>query len=266
MFKDKSKPINSTLPHTRGRSKASSGNQYVSAYVTCASLNGLEEMNMDSDQSCYLSFCVITKRSNTLKKSIVTKIMSAKSTENGAADTSALSQSATLARHHSRLTQYWEEICGYIRVRFGVGPPDPEEIVQTAFEKILSKSNFDTINNPRAFLYTIAYNTAIDMIRSQNRLSNFKSKLEDNKWTLLEADELTPERALLSKEDYQIALDTINCMPEIERETLILYRIHGLTLVEISERIGKSKTSVIRYLASAMRRLVEASRRFEDVQ
>lgn len=165
----------------------------------------------------------------------------------------------------ARVSQYWEELLGYIRRRFGAGPPDPEEVVQTAFVKILSRGDIDEIENPRAFLYTTAYNTAIDMIRSQNRLNQYKRaniEGQDN----FNGHDITPERVLLSKEDFRMALDTINGMPDIERNTLVLYRIHGLTLVEIAARLGKSKTSVIRYLASATRRLVDAARAFESGQ
>lgn len=196
-------------------------------------------------------------------KGLAIKDINASSTESETDDTSASMRSETFARHDCRVAQYWGEVCGYIRRRFGGGPPDPEEVVQTAFVKILANSNIDTIENARAFLYTTAYNTAIDMIRSQNRLSRFKASCESDGSENSGIDDLTPERVLLSKESFQIALDTINDMPDVERETLILYRIHGLTLVEIATRLGKSKTSVIRYLASAMHRLVEAARTFE---
>lgn len=171
-----------------------------------------------------------------------------------------------ISNHDHRVTQYWEEVCGYIRHRFGAGPPDPEEVVQTAFVKILAKSDISSIDNPRAFLYTAAYNTAVDMTRSQNRLNQLKATSERDNWANLDLNDITPERVLLSKENFQIALETIKDMPDVERETLILYRIRGLTLVEIAAHLGKSKTSVIRYLASAMQRLVEAVRAFENAQ
>lgn len=163
------------------------------------------------------------------------------------------------------VSQYWGEVCGYIRSRFGSGPPDPEEVVQTAFVKILSRQDVATLENPRAFLYTTAYNTAIDMIRSQNRQRQNRM-MNDGENVNVNTNTITPERVLLSKEDFRFALDTIKNMSELERETLILYRIHGLTLVDIAARLGKSKTSIIRYLASATQSLLEAARTFDDVK
>lgn len=174
-------------------------------------------------------------------------------------------RSEVSVRTDAHLSQYWDEVCGYVRRRFGVGPPDPDDVVQTAFLKILNNHQIGTIENVRAFLYTTAHNTAIDMIRSQNRLNQYKATDMTGGPENADTDTITPERVLMSKENFQVALNTINDMPDVERDTLILYRVEGLTLVEIAARLGKSKTSVIRYLASATRRLVEAARMFEDV-
>jgi len=189
--------------------------------------------------------------------------MSSETTDNAVA---TLTLSEQPMRHDARVTQYWGEVCGYIRRRFGAGPPDPDDVVQTAFAKILASQELDNLENPRAYLYTTAYNTAIDMIRSQNRHNQYKSTCESTEEANIDVDELTPERVLISEENFQIALDAINVMPEFEREALILYRIHGMTLVDIAARLGKSKTSVIRYLANATRVLVEATRVFDHVE
>lgn len=204
------------------------------------------------------------KMRHTVDEGLAVRDMSAKPTGSAAADDRARSQLPN--RKDGRLARYRDEVCGYIRRRFGAGPPDPDDVVQTAFAKILANYDLDAMDNVRAFLYTAAHNSAIDMIRSQDRLNRYKVMCELGEEADVGADEITPERALLSQENFRIALDTINDMPEVERETLILYRIHELTLIEIAERVGKSKTSVIRYLASATRRLVDATRAFEHVQ
>ncbi|KKK85213.1 hypothetical protein LCGC14_2775540, partial [marine sediment metagenome] len=63
-------------------------------------------------------------------------------------------------------TSYWSELCKFLHSRYGSGPPEPEDIAQTAFVKFASLENNDRVENPRAFIYRTASNLIVDYHRS----------------------------------------------------------------------------------------------------
>src|SRR5688572_3251372 len=65
---------------------------------------------------------------------------------------------------------HWKGLCGYVRAQFGPGPPEPEDVAQTAFIRFAAADPAH-IENPRAFLYATARNLVIDHHRHAQRAS-----------------------------------------------------------------------------------------------
>ena len=147
-----------------------------------------------------------------------------------------------------------DEICQFLRSRFGEGPPDPEDIVQAAFAKYTALEDTSTITNPRAFLYAAARNLTIDELRRNDRLRRYENEAtteaEQNN-----VDQISPERVLLASERYSVVREAIADMPEPQREVLILHRLQGMSMDAISKQMNISKTAVHRLIADAMFRI-----------
>ncbi len=69
------------------------------------------------------------------------------------------------ARLKQLYERYWSDLCRHIRATFGAGPPDPQDVAQSAFARFLSIDDRQAVENPRAFLYTTARNIALDVTR-----------------------------------------------------------------------------------------------------
>jgi RNA polymerase sigma-70 factor (ECF subfamily) len=146
---------------------------------------------------------------------------------------------------------HWGELIRYVRRTFGLGPPEPEDVVQAAFTHFAALAQPQLVENPRAFLYRAARNFVIDQRRralvraravSRGELGDFSDR----------PDELTAERVLDGKDRLRILDETVRAMPQRLRDALILHRIEDLSYVEIARRLGVSQTSAKRLVAEAL--------------
>lgn len=144
-----------------------------------------------------------------------------------------------------------EEICQFLRSRFGDGPPEPEDMVQAAFTRYASMGDKSHIVNPRAFLYAAARNLTIDELRRNVRSRNYSVDAAHHA-DQENLDQRTPEHVLAARESCAAVRAAVEAMSDEQREALMLHRLHGLSLAEVSLRMGTSKTSVHRLIADAM--------------
>ena len=148
---------------------------------------------------------------------------------------------------------HWGEICRYVRRNFGAGPPEPEDVAQTAFTKFAALENPLTVRNPRAFLITTARNIVIDHYKvAETRNGQLKQISEDRRTIGALFDNLTPERILLAKEKFGLLRRVLEHMPEKRRELLLLRRVHGMSYVELSNHTGLSQTTVKYHVAMGL--------------
>jgi RNA polymerase sigma factor (sigma-70 family) len=102
------------------------------------------------------------------------------------------------------------------------------------------------VENPRALLFEIAANLAVDHQRVEARRSELLQEAHDLLWS--EEQEVSPECIYA-------ALERI---PERSRTIFYLNRFEGLTQKEIAERIGISRTNVEKHMRRALRCIAEA--------
>jgi RNA polymerase sigma-70 factor (ECF subfamily) len=143
------------------------------------------------------------------------------------------------------------ELIRYVRRTFGSGPPEPEDVVQAAFEHFAALAQPEAIDNPRAFLYRAARNFAID----QRRRALVRARAAQNGDLLGAAeksDELDGARVLEGKDRLRILEETIRSLPQRTRNALILHRFEELSYVEIARRLGVSQTQAKRLVSEAI--------------
>src|SRR3990170_2111095 len=60
---------------------------------------------------------------------------------------------------------HWKALCARLRRVFGNGPPEPEDLAQTAFTKLIEHTDAATLEDPASFLFRIAINSGRDRRR-----------------------------------------------------------------------------------------------------
>ncbi|WP_116367947.1 RNA polymerase sigma factor [Parahaliea mediterranea] len=143
-----------------------------------------------------------------------------------------------------------QELCHYLRARYGAGSPDPEDVVQTAFLKLSQLENLHRLRNPKAFLYRVARNHLIDGRRHQATCQRYLDA--EQRCVTETGSDSDPANVLQSEQDAAVLERTIMSMDARERDFLLLFRIHGLSYTEIARRSGMSRNGVKMVIARAM--------------
>jgi RNA polymerase sigma factor (sigma-70 family) len=150
---------------------------------------------------------------------------------------------------------HWKGLCGYVRAQFGPGPPEPEDVAQSAFIRFAA-ADPTRIENPRAFLYATARHLAIDHHRQAQRVSAHEQAAqavaEDRVY------ELSPENVLLQTERFRILAQALERMPLKRRRLVLLNRFEGLSYAQIGEQFGMSAENVRKHIERTLAECLRA--------
>jgi RNA polymerase sigma-70 factor, ECF subfamily len=115
---------------------------------------------------------------------------------------------------------------------------DGEDVLQDALIKAVeSLASAGAIGNPRAWLFRIAQNTALDFLRRRNRQQAFRSGEEVD----MIAD---PADAIANRQIASASLRTFMRLPVAQRSSVILMDVLGCSLQEICEVMDYSLPAV----------------------
>jgi len=146
---------------------------------------------------------------------------------------------------------HYAELVGRLRKVYGAGPPDPEDVAQTAFSKIAELDDLERIHSPRAFLFRTAVNICLNSNDKLKRSRAFvRSQLESNFSQRLE--EKSAESVFMGKQDLERVAHVIRQLPPKQREILLRSRFRGQTYDEIRQETGWSQADISRQLNKVM--------------
>lgn len=151
---------------------------------------------------------------------------------------------AALFRDHA------EALRSYIGARFGPGPPEPEDVVQTAFAKVADAPNFEDVRDLRAFLYATACNFVIDQRRQAVRHAVAHRDIRYlNEASLSDS---SSEDVLITKERLAIYQSALQRMPAMRRRIFLMVRVQGHAPAELAARFGISESAVNKHVGRAL--------------
>jgi RNA polymerase sigma factor (sigma-70 family) len=146
-----------------------------------------------------------------------------------------------------------DAVCGYLRRKYGSGPPEPEDVVQQAFARLakLDWVAMQAIVKPRSFLYRTAENILISERRRE--LVRARHMVEDGTGLADIADSDPPADVMLVARDELSAIEAaIRLMPERRRAALLLHRIDGCSIAEIGRQLGISAPGARKHIEKAL--------------
>lgn len=159
--------------------------------------------------------------------------------------------------------EHWRPLCARLRRVFGDGPPDPEDLAQTAFQKLIEQDALDAIRNPGGFLFAVAVNKGRD---GQRHIARTERLLREEGILLKQddMDQITPLNVYESRAALSATTAAIARLPAKQREILARSRLRGETFDAIRAATGWSKADISRQLAAALKALNEAAREAAD--
>lgn len=130
---------------------------------------------------------------------------------------------------------------------------DADDIVQEVFVKIWeSKHKLHDHQLLNSFIFTIAYNGSIDLLRKRISSHKYIEHLKKSS-VLLQAPDSTTE---VEYNEFLTQLDKlISSLPERQKQVYLLHREQGLTYPEIADRLCISKNTVENHMGKALNSL-----------
>lgn len=139
------------------------------------------------------------------------------------------------------------ELHGFARRR--VGRQEAEDIVQDAYLHLLQRGTAATLEQPRAYLFRIAANLAVDFARKAKiRLRYTGESFEVEETALSSAN---PEAATGAAMELARLQASLSKLPPLCRDAFLLNRVEGLTHTEIARRLGVSVRTIDRFMVRA---------------
>ncbi len=146
--------------------------------------------------------------------------------------------------------RYYRELLAFLTAKLRC-PEQAADLTQETFARVCALPDPTAIRQPRALLYRIARNLAVDLTRQQS--VQFRHMvLGLDQYEEAPSPTRQPDQIAEAVELRSALEQTIADMPPRRREVFKLYRFGDLTQAEIAERLGISLTMVERHLMKAM--------------
>lgn len=134
---------------------------------------------------------------------------------------------------------------------------DAADLLQDAFERLVSLRRPDALQSPEAYLQRVVRNLVIDRARrAQCRPSNFVPLDEAS----LPHVEPLQEQALEANDLMRRYRDAVSALTPRTREVFLLHRVDELTYREIASRLGITVATVEYHISRALVHLDKALR------
>lgn len=146
------------------------------------------------------------------------------------------------------------DLRSWLAVRFPA-VRDMDDLVQEAFSRLLKTHDSGPIVNPRAFLFVVARNLALNQLRHL-RYERPRDAEEIDPLSIIDQVNTPPESIAL-QEEFQHLIQAIQSLPERCRQVVTLRKIYGLSQKEVAKRLGISVHTVEAQGSIGLRKCIE---------
>lgn len=133
---------------------------------------------------------------------------------------------------------------------------DAQELTQEVFVKIWKADNIGAIGNVRAFVYRVAANLAVDLLRRQKRERNWQQNLTrdeaDRVRNITSAAFAEQSLEIVRKQQIEAIMKVIKQLPVNCQIAFILNKYQGLNYSEVAVRLEVSKSMVEKHISRAL--------------
>lgn len=153
---------------------------------------------------------------------------------------------------HAWVLQYGPALRRYFARRAGAA--DVDDLVQEVFLMMQSRGAASPIENVEGYLFTIANN----VLGQRRRRATWPwGRQEDVEAAAGPADELSPERILIGRQDFDALAQALEGLPPRSALAFMLFRLERIPQEDIARRMGISPRAVRALVKRAHQRLYE---------
>jgi RNA polymerase sigma-70 factor (ECF subfamily) len=131
---------------------------------------------------------------------------------------------------------------------------ETENLIQDVFLNLWEhRGNVEKDTSVKSYVFTIAYNSAISILRKKAKETQFIEYLKT-----LQVVNQEPVNVQLEFSELTTRLDEIvRSLPQRQREVYLLHRVDGLKYSEIAERLGISVNTIENHMSRALKTIRE---------
>ncbi|TDR84524.1 RNA polymerase sigma factor [Enterovirga rhinocerotis] len=137
-------------------------------------------------------------------------------------------------------------------VRIRAGEVAAADVMQDAWIKLAQQSEAG-IEQPSAFVRSVARNAATDHRRKERRRASLDAEVQELLWET--EDAVSPERILIGRQAVALMRQAIDDLPPQTKRIFEMNRFDGLTFREIAAELGISEPAVYYHIRRALERL-----------
>ena len=142
----------------------------------------------------------------------------------------------------------------YLR-KFTSGAEDVEDLVQETYVRMYALRDFHEIESPRALLFRIAHNTAVERARRQTAQST--DSVGDFESLSVYSSEAPADEQIDARRRFELFCAAVDHLPPLCRRVFVLRKVYRLSHDEIAEVLGVSHSTIEKHVAKGLLRCRE---------
>jgi RNA polymerase sigma factor (sigma-70 family) len=139
----------------------------------------------------------------------------------------------------------------YLR-RFTSGAEDVEDLVQETYVRLYTLEDWRAVSSPRALLFRIAHNLAVE--RSRRQLARATDNVADFDPLNVDTEEPAPEEQIDARRRFETFCAAVERLPPLCRRVFVLRKVYKLSHTEIAEVLGISHSTIEKHVAKGLMR------------
>jgi RNA polymerase sigma factor (sigma-70 family) len=132
---------------------------------------------------------------------------------------------------------------------------DVDDIIQETYTRLVAAESVAHIHDARSYAFQIAGSVVIDHLRRLKVVSI--SQVPNFDYLDVAADEPSPERQVIDRDELRQLARMIAGLPGRVREVFTLRRVHGLSQREVAQRLGISENTVEKHMSRGFLLMLE---------
>lgn len=128
------------------------------------------------------------------------------------------------------------------------------DVIQETYALLAARSDLETIDNPRAYLFRTAWRVLLGHVRRSKIVSILVTDDLEQWQHAIDAPSI--EQGLMDKQELHELMQWIDAMPPQTRRVFILRRIEALSQADVARRLGISPRTVEKHMARAIAFLI----------
>jgi RNA polymerase sigma factor (sigma-70 family) len=155
-------------------------------------------------------------------------------------------------RHDWFLTQIFQHRAALHRYlgKLTSGAQDIEDLVQETYIRIYALPDYDRVESPKALLFRIAHNLAVERARRQKAQAT--DTMADLETLSVYSNEAPPDEQTDARRRFESFCAAVERLPPLCRRVFVLRKVHKLSHAEISEVLGVSPSTIEKHVAKGL--------------